>query len=693
MRSDQELQSCGSRIRTDDLEVMSLASYRAAPSRGEVFNQKPIVSRELTLSACRVVLSTAVRSHTFGSVISSMKARYFRVNSHHPHLIITVESGCVGFCTRFSLVSRQSGWHAPEVIRAIFSCLVVRIEMSQAEYQNDSATPDVDGPPPIPPPPPTNEAAESVMPPVPPPPPPRSTLPPVAPGPDLSSAASPAPVSGVGSAKGVRWRGELDNVAQPHRGRRSPHPATNPHAPAPGADDEDARSEDRVTRTAPPWLISTVFHLILLLILALITSPAGESLGRVLLTIGQSDRETPVELAEFSINTEDAISSDVEVPDDDTVDLEVPDIFDSQHDSESTELSKVDLGIGSELIDVRPMFNGRTGAMKKALLAIYGGTTQTQDAVALGLAWLKRNQLRDGSWSMRGPYEDGSYSENKTAATAMALIAFLGDGNTHLAGEYRQEVERGVKYLLKQQDRRGAFENAGRRHEMAYAQAQATIALCELYGMTKDSWLRPRAQVAADYAVYWQSPRGGWRYQPKSDSDTSVTGWFVMALKSAQAAELEVDTEVFYRVSDYLDTAQFADGAGYSYQAGGRPSTAMTAEGLLCRQYLGWSREFEPMVVGVDSLVYSHNFNIHDRNVYYWYYATQTLHHFGGEPWMEWNRAMRKELPEAQVRSGRERGSWAPDGDQYGDNFGRLYTTCLSIYCLEVYYRHMPLYQ
>ena len=27
--------SCGSRIRTDDLEVMSLASYRAAPSRNE----------------------------------------------------------------------------------------------------------------------------------------------------------------------------------------------------------------------------------------------------------------------------------------------------------------------------------------------------------------------------------------------------------------------------------------------------------------------------------------------------------------------------------------------------------------------------------------------------------------------------------------------------------------------------------
>jgi hypothetical protein len=54
---------------------------------------------------------------------------------------------------------------------------------------------------------------------------------------------------------------------------------------------------------------------------------------------------------------------------------------------------------------------------------------------------------------------------------------------------------------------------------------------------------------------------------------------------------------------------------------------------------------------------------------------------------------MRVLLPRAQVKAGREKGSWAPQGDQWGQNAGRLYTTCLSIYCLEVYYRHMPLYK
>ena len=30
--------------------------------------------------------------------------------------------------------------------------------------------------------------------------------------------------------------------------------------------------------------------------------------------------------------------------------------------------------------------------------------------------------------------------------------------------------------------------------------------------------------------------------------------------------------------------------------------------------------------------------------------------------------------------------------DQWGQHGGRLYTTCLSIYMLEVYYRHLPIY-
>ena len=84
-----------------------------------------------------------------------------------------------------------------------------------------------------------------------------------------------------------------------------------------------------------------------------------------------------------------------------------------------------------------------------------------------------------------------------------------------------------------------------------------------------------------------------------------------------------------------------------------------------------------------------------DETSYYWYYATQVFRHMGGPTWETWNRQMRVVLPANQVLRGGRRveGSWDPDGDRWGGYGGRLYQTCLSIYILEVYYRHLPIYQ
>ena len=511
---------------------------------------------------------------------------------------------------------------------------------------------------------------------VPPPPPPRSSLPPVRKPADL-----PAVTSGVGSAKGVRWRGELSGLQPAATPKSSPTPVGSGDIPAQPDTDDETGNDPQLAREAPPWLVSMVFHLVFLLILALITSPAGTGIGRVILTLGESNQESPAELTEFSIATEVSIEESQELQESE-VEVEIPDIFESTSVSDLDEVAPVELGVGTEITITKPMFNGRSGAMKNALLAIYGGSPETQDAVARGLAWLKRNQRSNGSWSMRGPFRDGGITENEAAATAMALLAFLGDGNTHKSGKYKDEVEKGMKFLLSKQDRSGFFARNAREHEQMYAQAQASIAVCELYAMTKDSWLRPPAQLALDFAQESQSPQGGWRYQPGRDSDTSVTGWFVMALQSGRAAGLNVDISVLGKVDDYLDTASSFDDAAYAYQPRSAPSAAMTAEGILCRQYISWTRKHPPMFRGIQALLEDSPFDIRDRDVYYWYYATQVMHHFGGSPWRLWNEKMRTQLPKAQVSGGREDGSWAPQQDVWGRNSGRLFTTCLSILLL-----------
>ncbi len=68
------------------------------------------------------------------------------------------------------------------------------------------------------------------------------------------------------------------------------------------------------------------------------------------------------------------------------------------------------------------------------------------------------------------------------------------------------------------------------------------------------------------------------------------------------------------------------------------------------------------------------------------------MYQYGGEPWKQWNEALRDILVQDQRRSGHATGSWDPK-PPWGPFGGRIYSTALSTLCLEVYYRFLPLYQ
>jgi hypothetical protein len=134
--------------------------------------------------------------------------------------------------------------------------------------------------------------------------------------------------------------------------------------------------------------------------------------------------------------------------------------------------------------------------------------------------------------------------------------------------------------------------------------AQATIALCELSGMTRKPIYEQAARRALAYAVAAQGPAGGWRYEPGKGGDMSVTGWYVMALKSGQMAGLDVPAPTFAAVTGFLDGVALDGGSRYGYVRDSpdtpprQVTAAVTAEGLLCRQYLGWPRKLPADVVG-----------------------------------------------------------------------------------------------
>ena len=351
------------------------------------------------------------------------------------------------------------------------------------------------------------------------------------------------------------------------------------------------------------------------------------------------------------------------------------------------------------------IFAGRDPRVRSAIVEKEGGTTFTEAAVARGLRWLARHQNADGSWSLNRFHRSGDCDgqcggrgglQSDTGATSLALLPFLGAGQTHVSGKYRMTVARGLNWLVEHQQDDGDLR--GRGGGRMYAHGQSTIVLCEALAMTGDATLADPALRAVQFILDAQHEAGGWRYTPGQAGDTSVLGWQVMALRSATTAGIRVPREVFDGAHHYLDSVQRDDlGALYAYQGNERPTPAMSAEGLLCRQYLGWGPTRPAMGFAAELFVEQVPPDARDPNIYYWYYASQALHHIGGPSWRRWNEKMRRVLVDLQETVGHEAGSWTPAGGTQRTNDaqqgGRIYMTSLAICTLEVYYRHLPLFR
>jgi hypothetical protein len=344
----------------------------------------------------------------------------------------------------------------------------------------------------------------------------------------------------------------------------------------------------------------------------------------------------------------------------------------------------------------------RTSEARREAAKLQGGSAESENAVERGLAWLARNQYPDGHWSIDDfpgePDADtvqGSFRAD-SAATGLALLAYLGAGYTHQAGKYQDVVSRGVQWLLKRQKPDGDLFAEESDFVQFYSHGMASIALCEVYGLTRDSALKAPAQNALSFIVASQHPEfGGWRYRARFESDTSVSGWQLMALKSGEMAGLTVPKDAYARIGKWLDSVQSKTLTGqFSYHPTREPSPAMTAEALLMRQYLGAKRDDAQLVAGADFL----RTRLPDsgqRDSYYWYYATQVMFHMQGENWNAWNTSLRDSLVETQSKEGTASGSWdplRPTPEKWSSAGGQHYLTCLNLLMLEVYYRHLPLY-
>lgn len=483
----------------------------------------------------------------------------------------------------------------------------------------------------------------------------------------------------------------------------------------------------------PSWLASFLLNTSLILLLVIFTIPI-ENRNTVSLEAGEI---ASVAIDDISVNLED-----LELDDSADFETELSEATSENFNSESEPLTietdiltdSADLFAGEttsfdgdqfsefQQSELSNEIGGRGDSTRNQLLRKYGGNAASEAAVESALLWIADHQLPDGGWNLdhtigpkvngrpRTSKHPGELTDARFGATALALLPFLGNGQTHRNGKHKKVVFDGLKFLMERQTRRGKGLTYWDPDGEMYSHGLVAIVFAEAYAMTGDERLLDFVQGTLNFISDSQDPvGGGWRYTYREQGDTSVVGWQIMALKSGKLSGLEIKNKPFKLAKKFLDDVSTDYGAYYGYLAKpvktskgnfDRTYRARTAIGLLCRMYLGWDRERRGLVKGINWLAEEgpdiRKVGGPDEviNMYYNYYASQVLKHFGGEKWRAWNITMRDFLVASQAKDGPEKGSWHfnPDG-QFQAAGGRLYTTSLACLTLEVYYRYLPLYQ
>ncbi len=310
-------------------------------------------------------------------------------------------------------------------------------------------------------------------------------------------------------------------------------------------------------------------------------------------------------------------------------------------------------------------------------------TEKASQAIDKGLEFLLATQNKDGSWDTNG--EGG----NAVACTSLALMAFMCKAQFPGFGPHAEQLDRGKNWLLEHAKSRPD----GYLGTVMYEHGLATLALSEMWGMTRDKKddkaIQKALEAAVEVILRSQNRGGGWRYQPQADGgeDTSCTQTVFHALASARQAGIMVPNETITKVVKYFKFAQNAESGGFCYAPHGNAnvSLACTAGGIYCAQLAG-QRDSEMVAAALRYLKKQSPGIMNGGGYYYYmhYYGIQAMVQAGDEHYAEWYPLIRDALISRQ----REDGSWGKV--QKG---AASYESSMAIIILATPHRYIPIYQ
>jgi len=496
---------------------------------------------------------------------------------------------------------------------------------------------------------------------------------------------------------------------------------------------------DRVIAKTPWWAMSTGLHVVATLVMAYLIVLSGPAEAEIPTNVRPTRRVRPFEIERPRDIDPNKKILDIKKPTADPV-------FNRQ--AEESERNETDddepwhlaKGDSLDLVSDKPFkgkgtydtiggggggggrYGQRLGGDRNLATKRGGGDEKTEDAVLNALIWLARHQNPDGSWNVTG-YVNRCAAGGKCLAnpgaddfdagvTGLSLLAFLGAGYSHLSRDVHEAicfgdvVKKGLQWLMNHQDPEGCIGPRA-AHQYMYNHTIGALALSEAYGLTGSNLFRDQAQKAVDFTLAAQNPGKGWRYSFKcGDNDSSVTGWAVMVLKSAQLADLSVTRAAFDGARAWFDevTDETYYRVGYTHKRTGpvkipgknenfNHHEALTAVAVMSRIFMQTPKGDPRLLGGCREIVKDlPSWKEADIDFYYWYYASLALFQFDGPKgmfWSRWNERMKDVLVKNQntASSGCKKGSWEPV-DRWSCEGGRVYATAINALTLEVYYRY-----
>jgi hypothetical protein len=340
---------------------------------------------------------------------------------------------------------------------------------------------------------------------------------------------------------------------------------------------------------------------------------------------------------------------------------------------------------------------------------------RVEEAVDRALVFLASQQQPDGSFP--------TLPHGQPAVTSLCVLAYMAHGHLPGEGPHGQRLEAATDFIMSCQKENGLITLYGPdgpritrdvSHEIGsaatYNHSIASLALSEMYGMsqTKRAGQMQRVinkSLAATLEMQrWRKDapydQGGWRYVDdfdQNDSDLSVTGWYLMSLRSARNAGFNVpkqaidDAVGFVRRSFQKNYGAF----GYTVNTGRSPSRGTAGAGILALGHAGFHNSFEAQRTGQWLMQYS--FDVYndtlglDRDRYHYslFNCCQGMYQLGSPYWEQFfPRTVRVVLEHQQSD-----GSWDAESYHRDRAYGNSYTTALVVLALGAPNQLLPVFQ